>query len=401
MTAPYKLVVAGLCDEVEADAKAIGAVNNVARTPKGRLVGFNTDAPGFQAGVELAMGRPIAGAEVVVAGAGGAAHAVVYACLQAGAARVTVGNRTARAAAVMLERFSTIGDRRRAAVALDDPAFRAATMNADLAVNATTVGMLEPGVTIPVERLPAHATVFDLVYVPVETPLLRAARERGLKAANGSEMLIAQAAIAFERWTGVGGMAGRDARRGRPAPRRPHRDGLIGCACEVPEPGAIYTVGLNYDGPGAARPARAAPDLRQERERRGRRTGATIAWDRALTANVDAEVELGVVIGTLAWNVAPDEAAAHVLGYTIVNDVSSRDPWLDGDQWLLGKSMPGFCPVGPVVVTPDELDPARPPPRLHDQRRADPGRPDIVDAVPGRRDHLVPQPPPRRSAPAT
>ena len=208
MTAPYKLVVAGLCDAVEADAEAIGAVNNVARTPEGRLVGFNTDAPGFQVGVELAMGRPIAGAEVVVAGAGGAAHAVVYACLQAGAARVTVGNRTARAAAVMLERFSTIGDRRRAAVALDDPAFRAATRNADLAVNATTVGMLEAGVTIPVERLPAHATVFDLVYVPVETQLLRAARERGLKAANGSEMLIAQAAIAFERWTGVGGMAG-------------------------------------------------------------------------------------------------------------------------------------------------------------------------------------------------
>ena len=62
--------------------------------------------------------------------------------------------------------------------------------------------------TIPVERLPAHATVFDLVYVPAETPLLRAARARGLEAANGSEMLIAQAAIAFERWTGVGGMAG-------------------------------------------------------------------------------------------------------------------------------------------------------------------------------------------------
>ena len=90
---------------------------------------------------------------------------------------------------------------------LDDPAFRAAAATADLAVNATTVGMLDPGVTIAVDRLPAHATVFDLVYVPAETPLLAAARARGLRAANGSEMLIAQAAIAFERWTGVGGMA--------------------------------------------------------------------------------------------------------------------------------------------------------------------------------------------------
>jgi shikimate dehydrogenase len=68
--------------------------------------------------------------------------------------------------------------------------------------------MIDPGLTLPVDELPDAATVFDLVYVPPETPLLRAARERGLRSANGSEMLIAQAAIAFERWTGVGGMAG-------------------------------------------------------------------------------------------------------------------------------------------------------------------------------------------------
>ena len=67
--------------------------------------------------------------------------------------------------------------------------------------------MVDPGITIDVARLPAHATVFDLVYVPAETPLVAAARARGLRAANGSEMLIQQAAIAFERWTGVGGMA--------------------------------------------------------------------------------------------------------------------------------------------------------------------------------------------------
>lgn len=61
--------------------------------------------------------------------------------------------------------------------------------------------------TIPVGTLPAAATVFDLVYVPAETPLVRAALARGLRASNGSEMLVQQAAIAFERWTGVGGMA--------------------------------------------------------------------------------------------------------------------------------------------------------------------------------------------------
>lgn len=207
VTAPYKRLVAGLCDRVEPDAELIGAVNNVVRTAAGELVGFNSDAPGFRAGVELAMGRPLAGTEVVVAGAGGAAHAVVFACLSAGARRVTIGNRTLGSAAELAGRFVGLGSGSVAAVALDDPAYVAALRGADLAVNATTVGMLSPGTTIPVQVLPAGATVFDLVYVPPETPLLAAARARGLRAANGSEMLIAQAAIAFERWTGVGGMA--------------------------------------------------------------------------------------------------------------------------------------------------------------------------------------------------
>ena len=207
VTAPYKRVVAGLCDEVEQDATLIGAVNNVVRTADGRLVGFNSDAPGFRAAVELAMGRPLAGVDVVVAGAGGAAHAVVYACLAAGARSVVIGNRTAASAGLLAERFAATGTGTVSAAALDDPAFSGALRTADLAVNATTVGMLEPGATIDVNALPDEATVFDLVYVPPETPLLRAARDRGLRAANGSEMLIAQAAIAFERWTGVGGMA--------------------------------------------------------------------------------------------------------------------------------------------------------------------------------------------------
>ena len=196
VTAPYKKVVAELVDEVELDAREIGAVNNVVRTDDGRLVGINTDAPGFRAGAEQALGRTLAGLEVVLAGAGGVAQAIAFGCRQAGVASLTVGNRTLPASAAGV-----------AAVALDGPEFLSAVRSADLAINATTVGMVDPGITIPLDELPAHATVFDCVYVPAETPLLGAARERGLRAANGSEMLIAQAAIAFERWTGVGGMA--------------------------------------------------------------------------------------------------------------------------------------------------------------------------------------------------
>ena len=145
---------------------------------------------------------------------------------------------------------------------------------------------------------------------------------------------------------------------------RPVRDAGLGPA--IPDPGAIYTVGLNYRSPGVVigdgpeadpgrpdRPlvyAKAASSVAQH--------GAMLDWDHALTPNVDAECELGVVIGREARNVPPGDALSHVFGYTIVDDVSSRDPWLDGDQWLLGKSMPGFCPVGPWIVTADELDPA-------------------------------------------
>jgi shikimate dehydrogenase len=196
VTAPYKKVVAGLVDELDPDAAAIGAVNSVARTTDGRLVGFNTDAPGFRFAAARAMGRPMQGADVLVVGAGGAAHAVVHACLSEGVRRLTIANRSLPAT------ISGV-----AAVPLGGPEFGAALRSADLAVNATTVGMVDAGMTIPVDELPAHTTVIDLVYVPRVTPLLAAARARGLRAANGEEVLIAQAAITFERWTGVGGMA--------------------------------------------------------------------------------------------------------------------------------------------------------------------------------------------------
>jgi len=207
VTAPYKRVVAALCDEVEADAERIGAVNNVVRRDDGTLLGFNSDAPGFRAGVELAMGRPLRDSRVVVAGAGGAAHAVVFACLTAGAAEVTIGNRSAGAAEMLVRRFGGLGIGTVRGVELDGAEFGDALRGADLAVNATTVGMVDPGMTIDVDRLDAGATVFDLVYVPAVTPLVAAALARGLRAANGSEMLVQQAAIAFERWTGIGGMA--------------------------------------------------------------------------------------------------------------------------------------------------------------------------------------------------
>jgi 2-keto-4-pentenoate hydratase/2-oxohepta-3-ene-1,7-dioic acid hydratase in catechol pathway len=125
----------------------------------------------------------------------------------------------------------------------------------------------------------------------------------------------------------------------------------------VDAPGAIYAIGRNYGVPGEAADDIPPRPLVYAKAAASIAAGEVVTWDRDLTANVDAEVELGVVIGEQAWQVAAEDAMRHVFGYTIVNDISSRDPWLDGDQWLLGKSMPGFCPVGPSVVTSEEIDP--------------------------------------------
>ncbi|MDX6717417.1 MAG: shikimate dehydrogenase [Baekduia sp.] len=198
ITAPYKRDVMPLLDAVEPEAEAIGAVNSVTRAPDGALVGFNTDAPGFVAAVRRDLGLELRGARVVVAGAGGAAHAVAHAAVGAGAAEVRVVARRLEPARALADRVGGV-----VPGALDDPALPGALAAADLLVNATTVGMLTPGVVVDPALLGEHAAVFDLVYVPLETELLRAARARGLRAAGGAGMLVAQAVIAFRRWTGA------------------------------------------------------------------------------------------------------------------------------------------------------------------------------------------------------
>ena len=197
ITAPYKRDVMAELDAIEPEAEAIGAVNSVARGENGALVGFNTDAPGFAAAVRRDLGLSFDGLRVVVAGAGGAAHAVVQAAVSGGAAEVHVAARSPEPARALAERFAATP------ATLGDPAFGATLAAADLLVNATTVGMLSPGPVVDPARLGDGAAVFDLVYVPLETELLRAARARGLRAAGGAGMLVAQAAIAFRRWTGA------------------------------------------------------------------------------------------------------------------------------------------------------------------------------------------------------
>ena len=200
VTAPYKQIVMEHLDEIESGANQIGAVNSVLRREDGTLVGFNTDAPGFQRAAEGELNVQFSGLRVAVAGAGGVARAVVHALVTAGAESVVVCDLEPSRAEDLATGF---GDDVRAAAVGDE--FEEELRQVAFAVNATTVGMLQPGVAFDPSVLQDSAAVFDLVYNPPETELLRTVRARGLPAANGLGMLIAQAEIAFERWTGESG----------------------------------------------------------------------------------------------------------------------------------------------------------------------------------------------------
>jgi 2-keto-4-pentenoate hydratase/2-oxohepta-3-ene-1,7-dioic acid hydratase in catechol pathway len=125
----------------------------------------------------------------------------------------------------------------------------------------------------------------------------------------------------------------------------------------VPRPGKVVAIGRNYrehaDEEGVEPPP--APLVFSKWPSSVIGHGATIRWDPDLTAQVDYEAELGVVIGTRARNVAESAALDQVLGYTCLNDVSARDIQFGDGQWVRGKSLDTFCPMGPVLVTADEI----------------------------------------------
>ena len=195
VTMPHKSEVARLVDRTSPAAQRLGAVNTVVREG-GQLVGHSTDGPGLLDALRADHGLDPAGMRCAVLGAGGAARAIVLALAEAGAAEVTVVNRTA-----------TTG---RAAAALAGPVGRIGVPEevggADLVVNATPVGMGEAGETgqMPLDPklLQAGQVVVDIVYHPLVTPLLREARARGATAVGGLGMLVHQAAHAFRIWTG-------------------------------------------------------------------------------------------------------------------------------------------------------------------------------------------------------
>jgi shikimate dehydrogenase len=195
VTIPHKEQALAL-SAPDARARAVGAANTL-YFDGDTLRSTNTDVEGFIANLDAAASGWDAARDALVLGAGGSARAVIFGLLERGIARVHLANRTVARAQALAERFGA------QVVPLPWEEVGDMLPRAGLLVNTTSLGMKgQPPLAVDVARLPAGATVADLVYVPLETGLLKAARARGLKTADGLGMLLHQAVRGFELWFG-------------------------------------------------------------------------------------------------------------------------------------------------------------------------------------------------------
>ena len=199
LTVPHKVLAFDLVAEIDDSAKRIGAVNTLRRTATGWR-GFNTDGYGLAAALQADLGVSLTNTCVVLLGAGGAARAAAVECLQRLCAELWIGNRTAATRQALLDALS-FGR-------IDRHGFDPAQLPAGLpenaiVINATSLGLkADDPAPIALHRLPPGAKVYDMIYNPPQTALLRDAAALGLPHANGLSMLVHQGAKSLEIWTG-------------------------------------------------------------------------------------------------------------------------------------------------------------------------------------------------------
>jgi shikimate dehydrogenase len=199
ITIPHKQEAMKIVDEVDAAARRIGAISCVVARPDGSLAGSNNDAFGFIRNLkqELPGWRANAG-PVVVIGAGGGSRAVCYGLAQEGAQEIRLVNRTYSRAKGIADEFGG------PIKALPWEQRNDVLEGAAMVVNATSQGMVsEPALDIRLDKLPKNALVADIIYIPLETPFLAAARQRGNRTINGLGMLLHQGPLAWKAWFGI------------------------------------------------------------------------------------------------------------------------------------------------------------------------------------------------------
>lgn len=190
LTLPHKELVLPMLDSMDEVVREIGAANTIV-IKNGKLHGMNTDAYGFMQGASTAQKK-----KAVVLGAGGAARAICWALQSDGFKELVISNRSQEKAQHLASLYQ--------GKVVDWEKRSEALAGAGLLVNTTSLGMKnQPALEIDLSSLPKSALVYDIVYAPLETSLLAAARDRGNKVIDGLSMLMHQAAPAFEAWFGV------------------------------------------------------------------------------------------------------------------------------------------------------------------------------------------------------
>ena len=202
VTLPHKEQAASLVDKLSPEAASVGAVNTIV-SRDGRLLGANTDGQGFLRSLQEEGGFVPRGRRAAILGAGGAARAVAWSLIEVGIAELLILNRTSERAELLADLVSRRMGVSALGLGLGDPRTRGQLATCALLVNATPVG-LHPSDPPPIDPalLQPQLLVYDLIYRPRETALLREAKRLGCQVLGGLGMLLYQGALAFELWTG-------------------------------------------------------------------------------------------------------------------------------------------------------------------------------------------------------
>ena len=202
LTVPHKIIAFEHVAEIDAAARPVGAVNTLRWSERG-WQGFNTDGYGLAAALREAFGCELANASVILLGAGGAARGAAVECVQRGCASLHIANRTRESLDTLVAALRPLA--RGTAIAGFSPSAPRPELPAGaIIINATSAGLNDSDpLPIDLQALPRPSAVFDMIYNPPQTALLREAARRGVPWANGLSMLVHQGAKALEIWSGV------------------------------------------------------------------------------------------------------------------------------------------------------------------------------------------------------
>lgn len=202
LTVPHKVEALDFVDEIDPRARELGAINTLVWSEEG-YHGYNTDGYGLEQAVRQELSLEFADKRIFLLGAGGASRAAAVQILRGGCRHLHIGNRTAPRLNALLEILEGLGfGDRVSGFSIDEPPGEAS--DADLIVNATSLGLAaDDPLPSPLDRYSADSAVYDMIYNPRETALLRTASERGQRTAHGLSMLVWQGARALEIWSGT------------------------------------------------------------------------------------------------------------------------------------------------------------------------------------------------------